>query len=477
MVFQRLFPKIKVTCINLKERKDKKIYMRRHAKKKKIDFTFYTAKKHTNPKRGCLESHCNVIEESKRAGYKYVLVLEDDAYFIRSPESMPKLPDQWDMLYLGGNVKHILGSYNDTWSRVVTWCTHAYILNLQNEELVTKILDSRTSALEIDEYYIRYIHPNFACYMVKPMMAIQKAGYSDIEEANVNYDFMQRTLEGFSKPEHIVKDEQYTLKLPDIHFEDLPAVSLVTPTYNRRKYFALPIYCFMNFIYPKEKIEWVVVEEDSENNVKDMLNFDRRIKYYEAPLVDYKPMTIGAKRNLCVEKATNDIIIHMDDDDYYPPETLLARVKLLLKYRGTFDLVGCSMLGSYNVFEETSRFLSDGQLTIGEASMAYWKSFWEEQKFDPEHTRGEYRGLIQNRFNKILDVPYYFIIFALNHKENMTLSKRKVLEDISDINNTGGAGGGSNQKPDITVYWSSDVKEFITYLKNSFLKITETVAV
>ena len=99
-----------------------------------------------------------------------------------------------------------------------------------------------------------------------------------------------------------------------------------------------------------------------------------------------------------------------------------------------------------------------------------WKSFWEEQKFNPEHTRGEYRGLIENRFNKILDMPYYFVVFAMNHKENMTLSKRKVLDDISDINNTGGAGGGDNQKPDISVYWSSDVKEFIENYREYLLK-------
>jgi len=470
MVLNKLLPKTRVTCINLKERKDKKIYIRRHAKKKNFDFVFYTAKKHQNPKRGCLESHCNVIEESKRSGYKHILVLEDDVYFVRNPQSMPKLPETWDMLYLGGNVKHILGSLNENWSRVVTWCTHAYYVNLQNEELVTKILEARTSSLEIDEYYIRYIHPNFACYMVKPMMAIQKAGYSDIEGANVNYDFMQRTLEGFSKPEHIVKDDQYTLKLPDIKFEELPSVSIVTPTFSRRKYFAMPIYCFMNFIYPKNKIEWVVVEEENEDSVGDMLGFDKRIKYYSIPLEEGKPLTIGAKRNACVERASNDIIIHMDDDDYYPPETLLARVKLLLKYKGTFGLVGCSMLGSYNLFEDSSKFLSDGQLTIGEASMAYWKSFWEEQKFNPEHTRGEYRGLIENRFNKILDMPYYFVVFAMNHKENMTLSKRKVLDDISDINNTGGAGGGDNQKPDISVYWSSDVREFIENYREYLLK-------
>ena len=32
-------------------------------------------------------------------------------------------------------------------------------------------------------------------------------------------------------------------------------------------------------------------------------------------------MTLGKKRNLMHEKSKGDIIVYMDDDDYYPPDT------------------------------------------------------------------------------------------------------------------------------------------------------------
>ena len=39
---------------------------------------------------------------------------------------------------------------------------------------------------------------------------------------------------------------------------------------------------------------------------------------------------MGMKRNICVEHADHDIIVHMDDDDYYPPESIYSRVSALI---------------------------------------------------------------------------------------------------------------------------------------------------
>ena len=95
--------------------------------------------------------------------------------------------------------------------------------------------------------------------MLNPMIAIQKSGYSDIEKKMVNYDFMEKTLKGLMEPEHKIVDGSYVLKLPKIEDKDLPTVSIVTPTYNRRHLFSLPLYNFENFIYPKDKIEWIMM--------------------------------------------------------------------------------------------------------------------------------------------------------------------------------------------------------------------------
>ena len=141
---------------------------------------------------------------------------------------------------------------------------------------------------------------------------------------------------------------------------------------------------------------------------------DKRIKY-----VHVSDSTIAHKRNLACKIASYPIIVHMDDDDYYPPESLLARVKPILGFKNT-DCVGCSKIGIYDIVNNKSFISSDGNLSLSEASMAYTKKFWEEQSFDPACKRGEYKSFMQDRLDRIIDLPYVFVITATNHGRNFT---------------------------------------------------------
>ena len=85
------------------------------------------------------------------------------------------------------------------------------------------------------------------------MVAIQQDGYSDIEKQKVSYDFMEKSLDGFSKPEHKMENSCYRLILPNIEDKDLPKVSIVTPTYNRRNFFFITYKLFFEFLLSKGK--------------------------------------------------------------------------------------------------------------------------------------------------------------------------------------------------------------------------------
>ena len=61
---------------------------------------------------------------------------------------------------------------------------------------------------------------------------------------------------------------------------------------------------------------------------------------------------------------------------------------------------------------KNSNIASDGDTSLSEASMGYTKKFWKEGAFNEEEERGEYRGFIFGRFEKIMDIPYAFIIIA-----------------------------------------------------------------
>ena len=457
-----------IVCINLKHRKDRRAYVKKLFQKKNIyNYSFYTAELHEEPRRGCLESHLNIIREHRSKGTDYILIVEDDIKILNFPDVLTDIPSDWDMLYLGGNVKRIVNSYNDKWKKVQSWCTHAYLINLKNKTFMKSVLKlwKNTDNTPIDNLYINKINTNYNCYMISPMMIVQREDYSDIEKKQVNYDHISGTILGFDTPENDVDDETYVLKLPNIPDEELPYISIVTPTYRRRKLFSMAIRNFQNFIYPKEKIEWVIVEDTEDDNmtVEDMLPYSNRIKYIRIKDKEMRtPIPIGAKRNLCVEKAKHDIIIHMDDDDYYPAESLLAKVKLLIKYPGK-DCIGSSNICTYDIINDKCTYSSDSTISLSEASLAYRKSFWKKQKFNDNAHVGEFKQFIANRTEKILDIPYIFTVFALTHKSNLTGSLRETKENALTYKKT-------KKEVNFKDFLDEDTQDFIQDLRTLLLK-------
>ena len=414
--------------ITLKGFRERKKYAKLHCKKKEIkNFSILEYVKHENSKRGCLESHLKTIEYAIEKGYKSILIMEDDIKFIKKPNKIPLPPSDWDMLYLGGTVHRIIEK-KQPWSKITCWTTHAYMINLENKDLIKDILRGYDYDKEIDRYYLEKIHPYYNCYMLDPMIAIQKPGYSVIENREVNYDFMIKTLEGLRKPKYELKDDNYILKLDHIEPNNLPKVSIITPTYNRTKLFPLAINNFNNFDYPKDKLEWIIVDDSTdEETIENILPIDKRIRYLRIEDENIKrPLTIAHKRNIGVQKSTGTIIIHMDDDDYYPPHSVISRVKVLKQYESQgIQCVGCSLIGNYNILTDNSSISSDSPISLSEASMGYTRQFWNERPFNSSDLRGEHKFFTEGRLEKIMDLPYSFIIIALNHNKNFTQSMRK----------------------------------------------------
>ena len=59
-----------------------------------------------------------------------------------------------------------------------------------------------------------------------------------------------------------------------------PFVSVCTPTYNRRQFIPQLIKCFQNQNYPKQLMEWIVVD-DGEDSVEDLFKDVECVKYLE----------------------------------------------------------------------------------------------------------------------------------------------------------------------------------------------------
>ena len=99
----------------------------------------------------------------------------------------------------------------------------------------------------------------------------------------------------------------------------LPLVSIVTPTYNRRRFIPSLIKMVQQQTYPRDRLEWVIYD-DGQEPIGDLLEAAKN----DLPKLNYifseDKMTIGEKRNRLNQEAKGDILVAMDDDDYYFPQ-------------------------------------------------------------------------------------------------------------------------------------------------------------
>ena len=121
---------------------------------------------------------------------------------------------------------------------------------------------------------------------------------------------------------------------------DFPNVSILTPIFDRKVFLPLML-CNMKLInYPKERLEWVILDSWGRNGTiakplfenNDIINkvskeIGIKIKY------EYRKeaMEIGKKRNQLVKMSSNNIVINYDSDDIYLPNYIQYSVGTLLK--------------------------------------------------------------------------------------------------------------------------------------------------
>jgi len=113
-------------------------------------------------------------------------------------------------------------------------------------------------------------------------------------------------------------------------------ISLCTPTHNRRMFINTMIKCVMNQTY-KGPIEWIIVD-DGDDKIQDLVQDIPFVRYYAV-----EKMTIGAKRNLIHKYTKGDVLIYIDDDDYYPPQ----RIEHVLESLHSSLICGSSIMYIY----------------------------------------------------------------------------------------------------------------------------------
>lgn len=233
----------------------------------------------------------------------------------------------------------------------------------------------------------------------------------------------------------LIKNDTDNSYLPKLLENDYyPMVSVVTPTFNRDHLFDIAVFNWKNFIYPENKIEWIILDDSSRDSIKKLKKKlpknDSRIKYYTCKKID----TIGKKRNKVNELATGEIIVHMDDDDYYPQDSIINRVRALLTY--SKQCVGCSSVNCINLLDntcfKTGGGVKDNTIITAEASLCYYKKFWQDKGYGENITSEECKGFLEGRISDYIDLHSAFVMIAITHSKNM--SDRIIKNSINRYN-------------------------------------------
>jgi hypothetical protein len=134
----------------------------------------------------------------------------------------------------------------------------------------------------------------------------------------------------------------------------LPRVSLLTPTFNRRAFFGQCVRCVLHQDYPRDLVEWIILD-DGTDPIRDLLPSPAgtakgssragesgepglpRIRYVRLE----ERLPLGEKRNRLHALATGDILMYVDDDDYYPPCRVSRSVQALVAHTSAMA-AGCS---------------------------------------------------------------------------------------------------------------------------------------
>lgn len=202
-----------------------------------------------------------------------------------------------------------------------------------------------------------------------------------------------------------------------------PLVSICTPTFNRRPFIPIIIKCFENQTYPRDKMEWIIVD-DGTDKIEDLVAHLPYVRYFK---YDEK-MTLGKKRNISNEKAKGDIIVYMDDDDYYPPERVKHAVDTLRNSKAL--CAGSSaMFLYYKHIDKMYQFGPYGPNHSTAATFAFKKELLEKTKFDEESSVAEERKFLKDYTIPFVQLESTKSILVFSHNHN-SFDKKELLKQM-----------------------------------------------
>lgn len=206
-----------------------------------------------------------------------------------------------------------------------------------------------------------------------------------------------------------------------------PFVTVVTPTYNRRRFIPIAIKLYEAQTYPKDRMEWIILDDGVEK-VRDLfVEASKRIpniRYLESD----EKLLIGQKRNRLNDEARGDIIVAWDDDDYYPPERV-SHVVAKFNQFPKVELAGSSEI--YLFYHDIQKIYNAGPYGPNHATngtMAWRKSYLKTHRYDETVTLAEEKSFLDSYKNPMIQLDPFKVMLVMSHRDN-TFDKSKLRDN------------------------------------------------
>jgi len=207
-----------------------------------------------------------------------------------------------------------------------------------------------------------------------------------------------------------------------------PFVSICTPTFNRRPFIPIAIQCVEHQKYPKDKIEWLILD-DGTDKIEDLVAHLPYVKYVKCN----EKLTLGKKRNMLNDMAKGEVIIYMDDDDYYPPERIRHAVDTL-RLNGKALCAGSSEM--YIYFKHINKMYQFGPYGPNHATaatFAFKRELLKKTRFEEHACLAEERKFLKDYTIPFVQLNPLKTILVFSHTQN-SFDKKELLKQLPSPN-------------------------------------------
>ena len=239
--------------------------------------------------------------------------------------------------------------------------------------------------------------------------------------------------------------------------KELPFVSICTPTFNRRPFIPFMIKCFQHQTYPKDKMEWIIID-DGTDKIEDLVAHVPQIKYFK---YDEK-LYLGKKRNLAHEKSIGDIIIYMDDDDYYPPMRVSHAVEMLQKNPKALCAGSSEMHIYFKHINQMYKFGPYGPNHSTAATFAFRRELLKQTTYEENAAIAEEKHFLKNYTIPFVQLDITNTILVFSHIHN-SFDKKIMLSNAPNqyVTSSNKTIADFIKEPELKQFYTEDVDSLL----------------